>query len=180
MDQVNAELKKWASWFRANKMAVNVKKTKFIIFHSKGKRCDLEGKRLIFDDNEHDLPYDQSKVSEIERVWDGHEDMEMRAYKTLGVYFDESLSFSKHVEVMVSKLSRAIYMLNRVKNILPVSALKSIYFALFHSHLLYCPTVISCTSNTNLDKIVKMQKKSYKNHLSCQLQRSHCPPLHQT
>jgi hypothetical protein len=83
----------------------------------------------------------------------------MRVYKTLGVYFDESLSFSRHVEVMVSKLSRAIYMLNRVKNILPVSALKSIYFALFHSHLLYYPTVISCTSNTNLDKIVKMQKK---------------------
>jgi hypothetical protein len=160
MDQVNAELKKWASWFRANKMAVNVKKTKFIIFHSKGKKCDLEGRRLIFDDNEHDLPYDQSKVSEIERVWDGHEDTEMRAYKTLGVYFDESLSFNKHVEVMVSKLSRAIYMLNRVKNILPVDALKSVYFALFHSHLLYCPTVISCSSNTNLDKIVKIQKKA--------------------
>jgi hypothetical protein len=28
-------------------MAVNIKKTKFIIFHSKGKRCDLEGKRLV-------------------------------------------------------------------------------------------------------------------------------------
>jgi hypothetical protein len=26
MDQINIELKKWSSWFRANKMAVNVKR----------------------------------------------------------------------------------------------------------------------------------------------------------
>jgi hypothetical protein len=35
---VNTELKKIARWFRANKMAVNVSKTKFIIFHTKGKK----------------------------------------------------------------------------------------------------------------------------------------------
>ena len=31
IDDVNAELKKWAQWFRSNKMAVNTNKTKFII-----------------------------------------------------------------------------------------------------------------------------------------------------
>jgi hypothetical protein len=34
---VNDELKKVARWFRANKMAVNVGKTKFLLFHTKGK-----------------------------------------------------------------------------------------------------------------------------------------------
>jgi hypothetical protein len=48
---VNTELKKIAHWFRANKMAVNVNKTKFIIFHTKGKRVD-PGVSLIYDDNE--------------------------------------------------------------------------------------------------------------------------------
>jgi hypothetical protein len=43
MDQINIELKKWSLWFRANKMAVNVKKTKFIIFHSRGKKVSLMG-----------------------------------------------------------------------------------------------------------------------------------------
>ena len=38
IDNVNSELKKWAQWFRSNKMAVNTSKTKFIIFHSKGKK----------------------------------------------------------------------------------------------------------------------------------------------
>jgi hypothetical protein len=37
VNRVNDELKKWAAWFRANKMVVNTKKTKYIIFHPKGK-----------------------------------------------------------------------------------------------------------------------------------------------
>jgi hypothetical protein len=109
MDSINFELKKWSSWFRANKMAVNVKKTKFIIFHSKGKKCELGGRKFFFDDNEQGLPFDQGKVSEIERVCDDHTDKELRAYKTLGVYFDETLSLNRHVEVLTAKLSRAIY-----------------------------------------------------------------------
>jgi hypothetical protein len=37
---VNDEIKKIARWFRANKMAVNVSKTKYIIFHTRGKNID--------------------------------------------------------------------------------------------------------------------------------------------
>ena len=37
MDSVNLELAKWAQWFRSNKMAVNTDKTKYLIFHTKGK-----------------------------------------------------------------------------------------------------------------------------------------------
>jgi hypothetical protein len=35
--RANTELKRIALWFRANKMVVNVSKTKFIIVHNKGK-----------------------------------------------------------------------------------------------------------------------------------------------
>jgi hypothetical protein len=38
-------------------------------------------------------------------------------------------------------------------------AIKSINYALFQSHLLYCPSVISCSSKSNIDRISKMQKK---------------------
>jgi hypothetical protein len=176
MDQINIELKKWSAWFRANRMAVNVKKTKFIIFHSRGKKCDLGGRKLFFDDNEQDLPFDQGKISEIERVCDDHAEKELRAYKTLGVYFDETLSLNRHVEALVTKLSRALYMLSRVRNILPAKALKSIYYALFHSHLLYCPTVIACTSNANIEKIVKMQKKAIR-IISNATYNAHTAPL---
>ena len=43
---------KWAQWFRSNKMAVNTSKTKFIIFHTKGKKVNLNGKNLNFYNND--------------------------------------------------------------------------------------------------------------------------------
>ncbi len=49
---VNAELKKIAEWFRINKMAVNVNKTKFMIFHTKGKMIPLNSSKIFYDDNE--------------------------------------------------------------------------------------------------------------------------------
>ena len=48
----NDELSKIARWFRANKMAVNVSKTKFILFHTKGTKIDPIITRLFYNDNE--------------------------------------------------------------------------------------------------------------------------------
>ena len=36
----NTELHKLANWFKSNKMAVNISKTKYIIFRTKGKKID--------------------------------------------------------------------------------------------------------------------------------------------
>jgi hypothetical protein len=36
IQKANSELKKIANWFSSNKMAVNVSKTKFIVFKPKG------------------------------------------------------------------------------------------------------------------------------------------------
>ena len=47
IDNVNSELAKWAQWFRSNKMAVNTVKTKYLIFHTKGKKINLNGKKLV-------------------------------------------------------------------------------------------------------------------------------------
>ena len=42
-----AELQKIANWFSANKLAVNVNKCKYIIFHNKGKNYHLKMKKLF-------------------------------------------------------------------------------------------------------------------------------------
>jgi hypothetical protein len=38
---INIEINKIAVWFRANKLAVNINKTKYIIFRMRGKRIDV-------------------------------------------------------------------------------------------------------------------------------------------
>ncbi len=41
INRVNLELQKLANWFRDNKIAVNTLKTKFILFHTKGKPVNI-------------------------------------------------------------------------------------------------------------------------------------------
>jgi hypothetical protein len=36
----------------------------------------------------------------------------------------------------------------------------TLYFALVHSHLSYCPIITSCASNANIQKIIRVQKKA--------------------
>jgi hypothetical protein len=66
--RANSELKKIALWFRANKMAVNIGKTKFIVFHNRGKNVDMNGREIVYDDNK-PLAADPHLVVPLERRW---------------------------------------------------------------------------------------------------------------
>ena len=53
ISEVNIEVNKLANWFRANKMAVNVSKTKYIIFKPRGVKINLTANGgVVFDENE--------------------------------------------------------------------------------------------------------------------------------
>ena len=119
INSVNLELKKWAQWFRSNKMSVNTSKTKFLIFQSRGKKVDMENKCIVFDNNDPLAPYNPNLVSELERIHSNHNDPSSRSYKLLGILFDEHLSFNSHVDLIKSKLSKALFCINRVKNFVP-------------------------------------------------------------
>jgi Reverse transcriptase (RNA-dependent DNA polymerase) len=159
LDDVNHELKKWAVWFMANKMAVNTAKTKYIIFHGRGRSLNLEGRELVFDCNPHNAPTNPSRVSILDRIHNNHPSPDSRHYKLLGVLLDENLSFNANTDHLLTKLSKSSFIINRSKNFLPKSALLTLYYSLFHSHLTYCTTIASCTSKANVEKIIKAQKK---------------------
>jgi len=159
INDIESELNKIAIWFRANKMCVNVDKTKFIIFRTRGKHID-ENISIQYNANEPGQPFNENLVYNLERIHDGHTTKSMRAYKLLGIHLDEYLSFNYHVNFLCNKLSKALYCINRAKNLLSTKSLKLLYFALFHSHLNYCPIILNCTSDTNKERIFKMQKKA--------------------
>ena len=124
----------------------------------KGRKLNLEGLKLLYNDNEIDSN-NPELISEIERVHSNHEIPELRYYKSLGIYLDENLTFNTHFSILHKKLSRSIFIINRVKHFLPARILRTLYFSIFHSHLMYCPTILSCSSNSNIEKIFKLQKK---------------------
>ena len=52
------------------------------------------------------------------------------------------------------------FMLNRAKNFLTPHTLRTLYFSLIHPHLLYRLPIYSCTTQKNISKIFKLQKKT--------------------
>ena len=158
--KVNLELRKWALWFQANRMAVNTNKTKYIIFHTKGKKVDTNSQEIVFDCNIPNTPQDPSLISTLERIHNNHPNIESQSYKLLGVYLDENLTFHRNTAYIIAKMSKSILCINRAKHFLPHNILITLYHSLVHSHLLYCPLIISCSTNQELEKIFKIQKKA--------------------
>jgi hypothetical protein len=50
-------------------MAVNTSKTKFIIFHSKGKPVNIAPNSIIFNSNEIGLPNNPDLLTPIDRIY---------------------------------------------------------------------------------------------------------------
>ena len=157
---VNTELQKIANWFRSNKMAVNISKTKFIIFRTKGKKIDISDTPVLFNNNDINGHQDPKNIFKLERVFLENINPDHQTYKLLGVHFDEYLNFDKHSSYICAKLSRSLYCIKRVSNKLSKKSLLSLYYALIHPHLLYCINILSCTSKSNLLRMQKMQKKT--------------------
>ena len=158
---VNAEIKKLANWFRSNRMAVNVNKTKYIIFKPKGVKINIgDDEGIIYDENEIGQPIDPNKIKKLDRIYSDSPDLQNRTYKLLGVLLDEHLSFDAHCNYVCTKIAQSNFIINRAKHFLPHNSLRTLYFALIHPHLLYCLPIYSCTTTSNINKIEKMQKKA--------------------
>ncbi len=66
---VNDELQKIANLLRANKMANNTNKTKFIVFRTRGKRVEPDDCQLVYNDNEIGTIEDSNLIYLITRVF---------------------------------------------------------------------------------------------------------------
>ena len=69
------------------------------------------------------------------------------------------MSWVPHIENLYKKLKSQTGMLNRIKCNIPVENYKSIYYALFESHMRYCITLFGGINNdTQLEKLFRAQK----------------------
>ena len=113
--KVNNELKKFKAWMDCNKLALNIEKTNYILFHSpKKKPTDL-------------IPLKFGKKS-ITRA---------KYVKFLGVLVDEHLSWKYHICELCKKLSRTTGLLFKLRHWLPLATLICLNNSLFSSFLKY-------------------------------------------
>jgi len=156
---VNTEINKMAIWFRANKLAVNISKTKYMIFRMKGEKIGTHPD-IIYNENEPYQPYDPNLITILERYHDDHTSNDCRSSKLLGIYLDEHLTLDAHVNHICNKLTRYLYCIKQAKHLIPKKGLKSLYYALIHSHLTYCTSILFGISAASKTRIEKVQKKA--------------------
>jgi uncharacterized protein YpbB len=135
-------------YFRHNKLSLHPDKTKYIII-SNSRRIHETVTKIFINNNNIDQN-DPSLIHEIKRVLPSDE---IPAIKYLGVYFDPYLNFKYHVQQLSLKLSRALFQIRRVKNILSKEALKTLYFSLFHCHIVYAIETWSLASKSLIDDL---------------------------
>ena len=158
INKVNTELNSLASWLRENSLSLNIAKTNCLIFTPPGKHIDSDVSVQIGNHR-------------IERITKDHP---LKGVKFLGVYLDEQLSWNVHCNYVCNKVSRAIFAINKVKNTLPTSALRILYYALVESHITYG---ISIWGKVNtLTKIEKLQKRALRTIYKLPY-RAHCDPV---
>ena len=77
----------------------------------------------------------------------------------LGVIIDESLNWFRHVKTVLSKMSRYVGIMYKIKRYLPLTARLQIYHSFVQSHLNFCSLLWGFTSKSSIDALFSKQKK---------------------
>jgi len=136
------QLVKLVDWFHANKLSLNFNKTFCILFKPKTMVLNNVDDNLT-------LSIGDEIIEQVETI------------KFLGLKIDHDLEWSSHFSHLRSKLGRANYMLNSVKGIIPKNCMRTLYHALFYSHLVYGITVWGPSLKAGqINQLFKQQKKA--------------------
>ena len=96
--------------------------------------------------------------------------------KFLGIYLDQHLTWTDHIAHVKSKLSKSLYALNCIKKYVPGSRLRMLYYTMIHTYLQYGITLWGSANPSNLQKIIRLQKKAVR-IISHSVYNATTPPL---
>ena len=113
---LNVELDKIFQGLCTNKLSVNIKKTKYILFHNLHK--NIENSKL-------DLKLNNTLIERVNK------------FNFLGVTLDEHLNWKCHIENIALKISRSNGIFYKLKHFLPGYIMKRLYNSLILPHLTY-------------------------------------------
>ena len=135
---VNEELKQLTLWLNVNRLALNISKTNFLIFHVYNKP----------------LQYNVTLIMNKKAI------MQKEHIKYLGVIIDCHLNWKQHILNISKKISRSIGIMYRLKEFMNTKMLLKIYYSLIYSHIVYGIQVWGSACDTELNKILTVQKKA--------------------
>ena len=127
-----------------NKLGLNPSKMRYMIFNHKTEVTNLV------------------KIGEeyIERVWNKGTE---KSFKLVGIWVDESLKWTEHINAVGKKMNHALYGLTKASKQLSSDNKKLLYSGLIHSHLVYGLPIWSFAAKGRLEPLKIKQKKAIRN-----------------
>ena len=136
---LNTEITKIYQWFLANKLFINYEKTNYVIFKTRNKHID---------DSAIQIRIANKVIKQANQV------------RFLGVILDENMAWKYHIDYICKKISRVTGVLNRVKKILPLRILVSLYNTMILPHLNYCLIIWGGCASYLFERIYLIQKRA--------------------
>ncbi len=143
-------------WLNLNKLTLNTKKTKFMLFGTRNKLKHAGNLPIIINGDV------------IEQV---HE------FKYLGVILDEYLNFESHVKYIYSKASRKIGAIRKVREHVGEGTALRLYKSLVLPHFDYCDTVYMTASMETLNRLQLLQNHACRTMLMAN-REAHIADMH--
>ena len=131
------ELRKVSQWLNSNKLTLNVDKTSFMIFKTRGKKVNTPANVTIND-----------KI--IKQV---------KWTKFLGILIDEQMTWKTHINFITNKISKLSGIIARLRHYVGIKILRDIYFTLIYPYITYCNIVWGSNYSSRLQNLRKVQKK---------------------
>ena len=126
------------------KLALNVKKSNYVIFRPRQKKLNYN-----------------ITLMETDNSTNGYTPLECKDYvKYLGVLIDNHLSWEHHIDYIASKLINVIGVIARLRHFVPFHTLHSIYQSLMFPYLSYGLVVWGQAPQSDLNKILLLQKRA--------------------
>ena len=113
-NEINHQLNTISEWLLSNKLSLNIKKTKYMVFHTNQRRV-LYPKLYL-------------NLMEIERV---------TQFNFLGIVLSSNIKWNKHTDYVSKNISRAIGVMYRLKHIYHHAVLLTLYQAIIYPHFNY-------------------------------------------
>ena len=162
ISKTNIELDKLLQWYNSNLLLIHPGKTKTLLFHPPRTEPklnkDIHGNFVlpIFLNMNNLNECNVSKISPLRLIPNNEEN----SAKLLGVQIDVKLNLKPHLKLVHSKISRAIYSLNQMKNLLDKAHLKLLYSSYIKSQIDYCSNIFMLASQASLKPIFLLQKRA--------------------
>ena len=130
-------------WCKNNGMVLNTAKTKIMLITTRQKRLHISTEDMT-------LTYNDETLNNISDD------------KILGVQVDDHLLFSNHIDKIARKITSNTWLLSRIKDFLNKEHMVQFYKSFIQPHLDYCDIVWENTSQKNLLRLFRLQKRACK------------------